>query len=60
METTVGGLFPSFEEMGKQNMAMLERAMSLFSPFRPPGETESLREENERLKAELAALKRRG
>jgi polyhydroxyalkanoate synthesis repressor PhaR len=60
METAMGGLFPGFEEMGKQNMAMLERAMSLFAPFRPPGEAESLREENERLKAELAALKRRG
>jgi polyhydroxyalkanoate synthesis repressor PhaR len=44
MEQTIGGFglpfpgtpFPNLEEMGKQNMAMLERAMSLFSPFRPP------------------------
>lgn len=30
-----GGLFPfgSFEQMGKQNMAMIERAMKMFSPF---------------------------
>ncbi len=55
METTIGGLLPlsggfpaalgGLEEVGKQNMAMLERAMSLFAPFRatdpppaaPPG-----------------------
>jgi polyhydroxyalkanoate synthesis regulator protein len=62
METTVGGLFPSFEEMGKQNMAMLERAMSLFSPFRAT-ETmtiEQLREENERLRAEVTTLRGKG
>jgi polyhydroxyalkanoate synthesis repressor PhaR len=60
MEQAMGGFFPTFEEMGKQNMAMLERAMSLFAPFRAPGEGQALdelREENERLKAELAALK---
>jgi polyhydroxyalkanoate synthesis repressor PhaR len=43
METTIGGLLPltggfpvalGLEEVGKQNMAMLERAMSLFAPFR--------------------------
>ena len=63
METAMGGFFPTFEEMGKQNMAMLERAMSLFSPFRAPGEAaglDELREENERLKAELAELKAKG
>jgi polyhydroxyalkanoate synthesis repressor PhaR len=44
MEQTIGGFglpfpgtpFPNLEEMGKQNMAMMERAMQLFSPFRPP------------------------
>jgi len=38
METAIGGLMPAFpgmEEMSRQNMAMLERAMSLFAPFRP-------------------------
>ena len=35
-QTTFGGIFPfgsTFEEMGKQNMAMFERAMRMFSPF---------------------------
>lgn len=44
METTIGGFLPltggfpvafGLDEVGKQNMAMLERAMSLFAPFRP-------------------------
>ncbi|MEC4591454.1 MULTISPECIES: polyhydroxyalkanoate synthesis repressor PhaR [Nitrospirillum] len=32
---TLGGMFPfgSFEEVGKQNMAMFERAMRMFSPL---------------------------
>jgi hypothetical protein len=37
--------------------------MSLFAPFRTPGEAhaiDELREENERLKAELEALKAKG
>lgn len=50
----------SFEEMGRQNLAMMERAMSLFSPFPRQQETESLRAENEALRAEVAALKARG
>jgi len=35
-QTTLGGIFPfgtTLEEMGKQNMAMFERAMRMFSPF---------------------------
>lgn len=47
----------SFEEMGRQNLAMMERAMSLFSPFPRQGELDALKAENETLKAELAALK---
>ena len=41
MEQAMGGFMPfptpfaNLEEMGKQNMAMMERAMSLFAPFRP-------------------------
>jgi polyhydroxyalkanoate synthesis repressor PhaR len=37
MEQTMGGFMPfgNLEEMGKQNMAMMERAMTLFAPFRP-------------------------
>ena len=39
MEQAMGGFMPfaapfSFEEMSKQNLAMMERAMSLFAPFR--------------------------
>jgi polyhydroxyalkanoate synthesis repressor PhaR len=34
-QNTIGGMFPfgTFEEMGKQNLAMFERAMRMFSPF---------------------------
>jgi polyhydroxyalkanoate synthesis repressor PhaR len=39
MQQTMEGFFPfSIEEVGKQNVAMMERAFSLFAPFyRPPG-----------------------
>jgi polyhydroxyalkanoate synthesis repressor PhaR len=40
MKDALGGLFPfggAFEEMGKQNLAMFERAMRMFAPFGPPG-----------------------
>lgn len=34
MQQTMGSLLPpGFEAMGRQNMAMMERAMSLFAPF---------------------------
>jgi polyhydroxyalkanoate synthesis repressor PhaR len=63
MEQAMGGFmpFPGFEEHGKQNMAMLERAMSLFAPFRAPdsGQTlESLRAEVEQLRQQLAEAQR--
>jgi polyhydroxyalkanoate synthesis repressor PhaR len=35
--TSIGGLFPfgqQFEEMGKQNMALFQNAMKMFSPFK--------------------------
>jgi polyhydroxyalkanoate synthesis repressor PhaR len=40
MQQTMGSFFPfgNMEEMGRQNMAMMERAMSLFTPFYRPGE----------------------
>lgn len=85
MQQTMEGFFPfSMEEMGKQNVAMMERAFSLFAPFyrgagQPPaadaqgvpagaptgastgaspgGSADELRE-LERLRSELAALKR--
>lgn len=39
MQQTMEGFLPfgNLEEVSKQNMAMMERAMSLFAPFRPPG-----------------------
>ena len=37
METLIQpGLTDGLEEIGRQNLAMMERAMSLFSPFYPP------------------------
>jgi len=66
MERTIGGLIPftpgigGLEELGKQNMAMMERAMSLFTPFArseargEPPSTEALQEEIHRLRALLA------
>ncbi|MBV9735300.1 MAG: polyhydroxyalkanoate synthesis repressor PhaR [Acidisphaera sp.] len=39
MQQTVGTFFPfGMEEVGRQNMAMMERAMSLFTPFYRPTE----------------------
>ena len=65
METAIGGFKPfempfDLTELGQRNMAMMERAMSLFTtPFqnRPLTELESLRAENEALRAELAKLR---
>ncbi|MGQ0677254.1 MAG: polyhydroxyalkanoate synthesis repressor PhaR [Rhodospirillales bacterium] len=39
MKDALGGLFPfgQFEEMSKQNMALFERAMKMFSPFGAEG-----------------------
>ncbi len=59
------GALPNLEEVSRQNMAMMERAMSLFTPFArrdeasPGQEADALRSEIESLKRELAALKAR-
>ena len=37
VQATMGNLFPGMQEVGRQNMAMMERAMSLFAPFYRPG-----------------------
>jgi polyhydroxyalkanoate synthesis repressor PhaR len=67
MEQTIGGWgFGGLEEVGKQNMAMMERAMSLFAPFRPTHEPESgeaarvaaLQAEIERLRRQVEVLQK--
>ena len=66
VEQAMGGFMPfsgipGLEEVGKQNMAMLERAMSLFAPFRPPeapATMESLKAEVESLRQQLAEATR--
>ena len=72
MRKTVGSMssifpFGNLEEVSRQNMAMMERAFSMFTPFKPTGETgaapanepptenAALRMEIERLRRELAA-----
>ncbi len=75
MQQTMGNFFPfgNIEEVGRQNMAMMERAMHLFSPFgfrepetsetRPAGssamqeEVKTLRAEVEFLRAQLARVR---
>ena len=67
VQETVGNLFPGMEEVSRQNLAMMERAMSLYAPFyrapdatTPAGEAEpevevnTLRAEVERLRQALA------
>ena len=67
VQSTIGTLLPpGLEEMRRHNVAMMERAMSLFTPFyRPPeadaaaapaavDEVTALREEVEQLRAQLA------
>jgi polyhydroxyalkanoate synthesis repressor PhaR len=70
MQKTMGTLFPfgNIEEVGRQNMAMMERAFSMFTPFYRGAESagpsvdqqaeiEALKAENERLREELKAAK---
>lgn len=47
----------SLEEISQRNMMMMERAMSLFSPFQGRSELDALKSENAALKAEISALK---
>ena len=47
----------SIEEVSQRNMAMMERAMSLFSPFAGRSELDALKAENAKLKAEVEVLK---
>jgi polyhydroxyalkanoate synthesis repressor PhaR len=71
MQKTMGTIFPfgNMEEVGRQNIAMMERAFSMFSPFyrasdpsltseAAQSEIAALRAENERLRQELEAAKK--
>jgi polyhydroxyalkanoate synthesis regulator protein len=62
------GMFPfaqQFEEMGKQNMAFLQNAMQMFSPFRadadraPQAEPERGSSDLDQMRAQLAEMQRR-
>jgi polyhydroxyalkanoate synthesis regulator protein len=57
MQGTFGQIFPfaNLEEMGKQNIALFERTMKMFSPFSPGTEA---RRESERREAEPPAEQR--
>lgn len=63
VQQTVGHLFPGIEEVSRQNMVMMERALSMFTPFYRPGDTPApsstdevaaLRHEVEQLRQRLA------
>jgi polyhydroxyalkanoate synthesis repressor PhaR len=64
MQKTMGNLFPfgNMEEMGRQNIAMLERAMSFFAPFYrgasgTPSSAEAAAREIAELRAEIESLR---
>src|SRR4051812_42574107 len=63
MQKTMGNLFPfgNMEEMSRQNIAMMERAFSLFTPFYRGNETtgtDDTKEDVAGLKAEVERLKK--
>ena len=60
MQKTMGNLFPfgNMEEVGRQNMAMMERAMSLFTPFYRGAEGSDAQQELAALRAEVENLRR--
>jgi len=60
MQSTMGNFFPfKVEDVGRQNLAMMETAMSMFKPFMPtiPGQAAPETDEMTKLRAELAAAK---
>lgn len=65
MQQTVGTLFPGVEEISRRNLAMMEQAMSFFSPFQRArgGASDAVEAAAERdheiavLQAEIAALR---
>lgn len=64
MQRTMGTMFPfgNMEEVSRQNLAMIERAFSLFSPFRPGESPTGIQDEASReiavLRAEIERLRR--
>lgn len=63
MQKTMGNFFPfDMEEVGRQNRAMMERAINLFAPFRPdsgaPVPPSPRDAEIEGLQAQIAELRR--
>lgn len=60
VEQTMGGFMPfgNLEEMGKQNMAMMERAMTLFAPFRPNQDAQEAGSDAARIAALQAEIER--
>jgi len=59
MQKTMGTMFPfgNIEEVGRQNMAMMERAFSLFTPFYRGSETAEAGQMVDRTSQEIAALR---
>jgi polyhydroxyalkanoate synthesis repressor PhaR len=72
VQETVGTLFPGMEEVSRQNLAMMERAMGMFAPFyrstelmtagnpESEQEVEALRTEVERLRKALDEVTQKG
>ena len=63
MQKTMGTMFPfgNMEEVGRQNMAMMERAFSLFTPFYRGGEAGAAQDRSQEiaeLRAEVENLRR--
>lgn len=62
MQETFGSVFPfgSLEELGKQNMAMFERTMQMFSPFAADGspQSESAADKDQPADDKVAALEK--
>lgn len=65
MEKTFGGMFPfkAFEDMARQNMALMQQAMAVFNPFAKaeggmPAQEGDAPAEVERLRAQMEALQK--
>ena len=66
VQSTLGDIFPfkNFEDLGRQNLAMFQRAINIFQPFAMPGGTEAelakpkSDDELDALKSKLEALEK--